>query len=68
MRRQPQLHFKVIPVSDAIQALLGEPAVELVLDMGLGSREQNMPSAPPKRACFILSEQAQPCLHEAAPL
>jgi hypothetical protein len=51
-----------------IQALLREPAVELMLDMGLGSREQGFVAHPPKRVRFILSEQVpaagsvEPCL------
>jgi hypothetical protein len=59
-----------------MQHLLREPAVELCLDMGQGSREQGF-AGPPKRVRFILSEQVpattegiatptpelQPCTH-----
>jgi hypothetical protein len=55
-------------LSDVIQQLLREPAVKLALDMGLGSREQGFAAHPPKRVRFILSEQAEPCLAEAADL
>jgi hypothetical protein len=63
-------------VSNAILQLVREPAVELSLDMGQGSREQSFAAAP-KRRRFILSEQVpattegiatptpelQPCTH-----
>lgn len=55
-------------MSNAIQALLREPKVELILDMGLGSREQGFAAHPPKRKRLILSKPAQPCLEQAADL
>ncbi len=47
-------------LSNAIRALLREPVPAMILDMGLGSREQNMPAQPARRVRFILSEQALP--------
>ena len=63
-----------VPLSNRIQRLLCEPAVDLILDMGLGSREQGFVAHPPKRQRFILSEQVgaagsvEPCLEKPSPL
>jgi hypothetical protein len=52
-------------VSDAIQLLLREPAVELSFDMGQGSREQTMAAA--KADPRIRDRRAAlPCPDEAA--
>ena len=44
-------------MSNAIQDLLREPAPELILDMGLGSREQGFAGQRPKRVRLILPEE-----------
>ena len=74
MRGQFELDLGHLHLTNAIQWLLREPAVELMLDMGLGSREQGFVAHPPKRERFILREQVasagsvEPCLEKPSPL
>jgi hypothetical protein len=74
VRDQPQFDFGHLHLTNGIQRLLREPAVELILDMGLGSREQGFVAHPPKRERFILREQVasagsvEPCLEKPSPL
>jgi hypothetical protein len=47
-------------VSNIIQDLLRDPPPTMILDMGLGSREQSLPIHDSRRLRVIASEQDNP--------
>lgn len=46
-------------MSNAIQYLLRDPPPMMILDMGLGSREQSLPAHDPEPVRVIASKQAE---------
>jgi hypothetical protein len=46
-------------LSNTIQDLLRDPPLTMILDMGLGSREQNLPAHDPEPVRVIASKQVE---------
>ena len=53
-------HERIPSLSNAIQNLLSDPPTTMILDMGLGSREQSLPIHDPEPVRVIANDQARP--------